>query len=296
MRSQRGEWKGGEWIKRRRNDFFAVKQPKETPPKKKKTTTGGRMGYSVDNVRGVQLYTVNGNQWSVGGLEACASVSFQATWFMTFADDIPSVIDKVEWENHVLVFGERLWRSWRLGVRRRDNCQSLSDIMDIPNMNRCLEHMGPRTEFYGPLHIISDREYADKVRTLITKEMPAAEVRRLIMVKLTDALRTMTTKARQPGQTHSVAMIFSSGATISVYAHHAGEFVIYDSHGTYSMGGKSSLFRCSDVGTARDMIRTIMSSFHKASTHRAWEDTLGAWSVNTAYNICIFSSGERVDE
>ncbi len=278
------------------DDFLADEKTKETPRKKATTGGGGRMGYKVDNVRGVQLYTVNGNQWSVGGLAACASVSFEATWFMTFADDIPSVIDKVKWESHVLKFGERLWRSWRSGVRRRDNCQSLSDIMDIPNMNRCLERMGPRTEFYGPLHIISDREYADKVRTLITKEMPATEVRRLIMVKLADALNTMTEKARQPRQTHSVAMIFSSGATISVYAHHAGEFVIYDSHGTYSMAGKSSLFRCSDVESVRAMIRTIMSSFHKASLRRTWEDTLGAWSANTAYNICIFSSGERGDE
>jgi hypothetical protein len=283
---------GTGWIKKRRKtvvDLEPMISPTKMLPSMGETR---RLGHTMDGLHGVHVYMVEGNQYMVGATQACASISFQAAFYMTRIPTIKDVVETVDWEGKVLVRGKQLWTAWKRLTGRPDTYQSIDDIIKIPNIDGLLEFMGPRTEFYGPLYRLREDKYDELVDKLVTREMDRDDVMRTLLVRLPAALKAMTAKARQPGQTHSVALIFSSGATISTYAHANGEFVIYDSHGTLVSNGYSSLFRCADVTVAVAMMRHILASYAKSAASRPWEETASLLGANKSYNICIFSSQE----
>lgn len=218
-------------------------------------------------------YPVDSNQFAIEASSACASISFMAAYLMTFCDTSKAAI-QMDWEADVLGIGKLLWDGWKVKPRK-DTRQSLSDILTISGMDRFLTRMGARTEVCGPVFTMSGDNYSDRVSFLTTPEMTSDIIMNTIMVRLGDALNKMQTIAGKDG--HATAMIFHGSITISAYAHR-GEFVVYDSHGTGSPKGTSSLFFCRSVPQTKGLIRTIFSS--------AVTDV----GAENYYIMCIFDS------
>lgn len=229
-----------------------------------------RKGFTIGSIPNVHAYIVKGNQYVIGGTAACASISFEAAFYMTNIESIKDAIDNVQWEEKVLVRGKQLWTAWKHLTRRMDTYQSIDDIIKIPNITPLLDYMGKRTEYYGPLLPMDKRKYNEGIEKLVTKEMTYEQIAKTVFVQLPYALQQMF----KTSGTHTTALLFSNGATLSLYAYKNGEILIYDSHGTMVGNGLSAIFRCANVDVATNMLRRILTSF----------------GMESSYNICIFES------
>lgn len=253
-----------------------------------------RRGYTMDDHSDIHIYMVKGNQYTgEEGGAACTSISFQSAFFMTKMESIRDVIDKIDWENKVIKLGIAMWNIWKKNYKSRfDSYQSIGDLTNIKGMDRLLEFMGPRHEFSGPLNKVNRKIYEQIVKSQVTDECNADVVRETIVVPLPRALKKMVDLAKQPGQNHTVALLFSSGATISLYAERTGQFAIYDSHGINMKNGYSAILRCADLRSAVDAIRNIMAHFTgNGNVSEQWGGEV--WGNSKQYNICIFSCGEK---
>lgn len=264
--------------------------PRNNSNRKGKKKNMRHPGLPLKDLPNVKTYIVHGNQFEgENGGAACASISFEAAYFMTFANTPKEVVHNIRWETDVLHIGKMLWKGWvRDKYRKDDHFLSLTDIIAIPGLETYLQRMGERTELCGPLFSVSDEEYARKVLQHTDKDTDAIMVMTSIMVRFEDALIRMQAIALDRGEGrngHTTAILFYRHISISLYAHADGTFVVYDSHGIGLDEELSQLYVCTNRLEAKGIVRGLM---HVAGSSLRPEEA--SIFPENFYVICIFSS------
>lgn len=183
------------------------------------------------DVRSVeQLVHVRHNQYSLGGPTACTSISFVAAAAMREHGSARDVLLGVQWEK-IMRLGVRLWKAWLAdhGGNPVAGFQTLEQIRLMPAMNTTFAMLGGApAEFGGRIDGRPMDPTAD----------PAAY--RAAYPGLRDAVRAVAGKGRG-----AVAVVTIGCMSVSLWSEGTrGLAVLFDSHGTLSAHGQSTVAVC----------------------------------------------------